>query len=318
MSHPNLLAGTDGFEDAGIYRLDAERALVVTTDFFPPIVDDPRWFGRIAAANALSDVFAMGGEVLTALNIVCWPAELDLALLGEVLAGGLEKVREAGGALAGGHSVRDNEIKYGLAVTGIVHPERFWRNGGAQEGDVVILTKPLGMGTVSTAIKKGMVDGDGELVRRAMEQMATLNLGASRAVLDLVPHAATDVTGFGLVGHGREMADAARLTLSIDAGAVPHFPGALDLARAGAVSGGGKRARQALARQVEIDPGIDAALLDALFDAETSGGLLLAFPERDVERAVQRLRDAGTPCAAILGRFERRGSVPVRLRAAGG
>ena len=208
-----------------MFRLDAERALVVTTDFFPPIVDDPRWFGRIAAANALSDVFAMGGEALTALNLVGWPAALDIDLLGEVLAGGLEKIEEAGAALAGGHSVQDQEIKYGLAVTGVVHPERFWRNAGAQEGDALLLTKPLGMGTVSTALKRGLVGAADALALRAMEQMATLNLAASRALragaIDV--HAATDVTGFGLVGHALEMADGAGLGVEVDASALPYF-----------------------------------------------------------------------------------------------
>lgn len=315
LHHPALLAGTEGFEDAGVYRLDADRALVVTTDFFPPIVDDARWFGRIAAANALSDVFAMGGEVLTALNIVGWPAELDLELLGEVLAGGLEKIREAGGALAGGHSVRDNEVKYGLAVTGIVHPDRFWRNAGAREGDVAILTKPLGMGTVSTAIKKGLVDADGELVLRAMQQMATLNRAAARAVLDLEVHGATDVTGFGLAGHGREMADGARLTLELRSGALPVFAGALELARTGAVSGGGKKARVAGSARVAIDAGVDDALASMIFDAETSGGLLLALPERIATLATRRLNDAGTLAAAVVGAFRARGDHAVVVRA---
>lgn len=298
-----------------MYRLDDERALVVTTDFFPPIVDDPRWFGRIAAANALSDVFAMGGEVLTALNIVGWPDALPLELLGEVLAGGLEKIREAGGALAGGHSVRDNEVKYGLAVTGLVHPERFWRNGGARCGDVAILTKPLGMGTMSTAIKKEMVGEADASVLRAMEQMATLNLVAARVARAFDVHAATDVTGYGLAGHGREMADAAGLTFEITTSALPIFAGALELARAGAVSGGGKRARVAMAGRARIDDGIDPALLDLAFDAETSGGLLLVVSEAAAEAVARQLTEAGTLSAAIVGHFVARTEWSVRLRA---
>jgi selenide,water dikinase len=308
-----LLAGTGGFEDAGIYRLDDERALVVTIDFFPPIVDDARWFGRIAAANALSDVYAMGGEVLTALNIVGWPAELPYSLLGEVLAGGLEKIRESGGVLAGGHSVRDNEVKYGLAVTGIVHPDRFWRNGGARPGDVLLLTKPLGMGTVSTAIKKSFVAEESPLVLAAMEQMATLNRGAARAMRGIEVHAATDVTGFGLAGHGREMADAAGLTLEIDVRAVPLFPGALDLARKGAVSGGGKRARASLMAKIDVGTSIDAAIVDMLFDAETSGGLLLAIPPAAVDAALAALTREATPVAAVIGRFVAREECSVRF-----
>ena len=314
MDHPSLLAGAAGFEDAGVFRLDAERALVVTTDFFPPIVDDPRWFGRIAAANALSDVFAMGGEALTALNIVGWPEELDIELLGEVLAGGLEKVQEAGAALCGGHSVKDKEIKFGLAVTGIVHPDRFWSNAGAREGDVLILTKPLGMGTMSTAIKRGLFADDDPTLLRAMEQMATLNLWASRAVRDLDVHAATDVTGFGLIGHGREMADGATLTLELETAALPVFPGARDLAASGAVSGGGCRARATLERVVDLAPGLDDALVAMAFDAETSGGLLLAVSEADAERVVRRLADAGTPSHALVGRFVARGHHGVRVR----
>jgi selenide,water dikinase len=296
-----------------VFRLDDERALVLTTDFFPPIVDDPRWFGRIAAANALSDVFAMGGEALAALNIVGWPAELDLELLGEVLAGGLDKIREAGAALAGGHSVKDQEIKYGLAVTGIVHPQRYWSNAGAREGDVLLLTKPLGMGTVSTALKRGAVDPDGELVRRAMEQMATLNVHASRALAGLPVHAATDVTGYGLVGHGIEMADGAGLTLELAAPALPLFEGALELARGGAVSGGGKRARTARAAQVEIAATIEDAVVAICFDAETSGGLLIAVPERAEAEALDRLAAAGVPCAVRIGQFGRRAGFALRL-----
>lgn len=286
-----------------MFRLDAERALVLTTDFFPPIVDDPRWFGRIAAANALSDVFAMGGEALAALNIVGWPEELDVALLAEVLAGGLEKISEAGAALAGGHSVKDKEIKYGLAVTGIVHPDRFWRNSTARQGDVLLLTKPVGMGTVSTALKRGAVPAEGELVLRAMEQMATLNLAASRSLVELEVHAATDVTGFGLIGHACEMADGANLTLELVAREVPVFPGALELARAGIVSGGGKCARRDRAAQVEVDATVDDALAALAFDAETSGGLLVALPEHQLDLAQRRLRDAGALATAVIGRF---------------
>lgn len=299
-----------------MFRLDAERALVVTTDFFPPIVDDPRWFGRIAAANALSDVFAMGGEALTALNLVGWPAALDIDLLGEVLAGGLEKIEEAGAALAGGHSVQDQEIKYGLAVTGVVHPDRYWSNAGAREGDALILTKPLGMGTVSTALKRGLVGAQDELALRAMEQMATLNLAASRALREagVEVHAATDVTGFGLVGHAVEMADGADLGIEIGMDLLPFFAGALELARQGSVSGGGKRARQQRASQVEVTAGVDEVAAAILFDAETSGGLLLAVPAAEQERALSALRGAGVEAAARVGRFTRRGERQLVVR----
>lgn len=286
-----------------MFRLDSERALVQTVDFFPPICDDPRWFGRIAAANALSDVYAMGGRPLTVMNLVGWPRDLDLELLGEVLAGGLEKTHEAGAVLCGGHSVMDAEIKYGLSVTGLVHPQRFWRNAGAHEGDVLILTKPLGMGPVSTAIKREVAAP--ELALRAMQQMATLNRGACEAVRDLDIHGATDVTGFGLVGHALEMADGAGLRLVVAAAALPVLPGARELVAGGVMSGGCNRGKAYYGPRVAIGAGVDAALASLVFDAETSGGLLLAVAESDAERTVQRLRDAGAPSHAVIGRFLR-------------
>jgi selenide,water dikinase len=268
-------------------------------DFFPPIVDDPRWYGRIAAANALSDVYAMGGRALTALNIVGWPKELELEVLGEILAGGLEKIREAGAALCGGHTVSDSEVKYGLAVTGLVHPERFWANSGGKVGDALLLTKPLGMGVVSTAIKQGKAAP--EVVAAAMAQMATLNKAACEAMADVTVHGATDVTGFGLMGHAFEMASGARATLRIRADAVPLAEGAIELARAGMLSGGCKRGRAYLDGKVSVGAGVDPALADVMFDAETSGGLLLAVPAARAAAAQRRLRDAQAPCAAVIG-----------------
>jgi selenide,water dikinase len=305
------LAGTSGFEDAGVFRLDAERALVQTVDFFPPIVDDPRWFGRIAAANSLSDVYAMGGHALTAMNIVGWPKDLDLEILGEILAGGLEKVIEAGAVLCGGHTVTDTEIKFGLSVTGLVHPAQWWANSGARAGDVLFLTKPVGMGPIATAIKKEQAPPD--VARAAMEQMATLNKAACEAVRDLEVHGATDVTGFGLVGHAYEMAAGAGLTLALRASAIPVAAGALDLARAGIYSGGSKRERGYLEGKVEIGPALDPALLAIAFDAETSGGLLLAVPSRLAATVERRLRDAGAPSAACLGEFRPAGDFAILL-----
>lgn len=301
IEHPDLLAGTAGFEDAGVFRLDAERALVQTLDFFPPIVDDPRWFGRIAAANSLSDVYAMGGVPLTAMNIVGWPMPLDVEVLGEILAGGLEKVKEAGAVLCGGHSVMDSEVKFGLSVTGLVHPERFWHNSGAREGDVLLLTKVLGMGPVSTAIK--FEEASPEMAAAAMAQMATLNKAAADAVRDLEVHAATDVTGFGFAGHAYEMAEGAGLALEVEAAALPVFPGVLDLVRDGTISGGCTRGRQHYGRRMHIADGVDPTLADMIFDAETSGGLLLALPEAQAEQALRRLQEAGAPAHALVGRF---------------
>ncbi|HEX6810954.1 MAG TPA: selenide, water dikinase SelD [Planctomycetota bacterium] len=301
IEHPQLLAGHRGFEDAAIFRLDAERALVQTLDFFPPIVDDARWFGRIAAANSLSDVYAMGGQALTAMNIVGWPKDLDLDLLGEVLAGGLEKIAEAGAVLCGGHSVVDHEIKYGLSVTGLVHPQRFWPNGGARAGDVLVLTKPLGMGPVSTAIKREKVSA--AVAMAAMQQMATLNKGACDAVRDLEVHGATDVTGFGLIGHGCEMAEGAGLCLQLRAADLPVLPGAIDLVREGVMSGGCTRGKTHYGPRVRIEAKVDQALADLVFDAETSGGLMLAVPDAIADKVVRRLADAGTPSHACIGTF---------------
>lgn len=285
-----------------MFRLDDERALVQTVDFFPPIVDDPLWFGRIAAANALSDVYAMGGRPLTALNIVGWPRELDMAILAEVLGGGFEKVQEAGAVLCGGHSVTDHEVKFGMAVTGLVHPARWWSNARARPGDVLLLTKPLGMGPVSTAIKRDLAPP--AMALAAMQQMATLNRAACEAMAGLDIHAATDVTGFGLIGHGCEMAAGAGLRLVLEASALPVFPGVLDLVRGGVTSGGCNRGKAHYGARVRIEASVDAALRDLIHDAETSGGLLLALAERDMAVAQRRLADAGTHSHAAIGRFE--------------
>lgn len=301
MDHPSLLAGAAGYEDAGVFRLDSERALVQTTDFFPPIVDDPRMYGQIAAANALSDVYSMGGQALTALNIVGWPKDLDPDVLGEILAGGMDKIREADAALCGGHSVSDHEIKYGLAVTGVVHPERFWRNSGAQLGDLLLLTKPVGMGPVATAIKRAVADE--EMARAAMAQMATLNRAAAEALADLPVHAVTDVTGFGLLGHGHEMAAGAQLSLEFHAAAIPVFSGAVELVRGGTASGGSVRQRVAMGERAQIDPAVDEALARLLFDAETSGGLLVAVAEDDAPAAEKALREAGCAAHGVVGQF---------------
>ncbi|MBL9079981.1 MAG: selenide, water dikinase SelD [Planctomycetes bacterium] len=310
IAHPDLLTGFGGFEDAGVYRLDAERALVQTVDFFPPVVDDARWFGRIAAANSLSDVYAMGGRPITAMNLVGWPRDLDIELLGEVLAGGLEKCNEAGAVLCGGHSVVDQEIKFGLSVTGLVHPERWWPNRGARAGDVLLLSKPLGMGPIATAIKREQIDAG--LALAAMQVMATLNKAAAEAVRDLDVHGATDVTGFGLIGHACEMAEGAGLGLELRAAALPLQPGALEAVRAGVLSGGCNRGRQFYGPRVEIGAAVDAAVAALVFDAETSGGLLLAVPAAQAETAQRRLRDAGAPAHALVGAFApRRATEPV-------
>jgi len=243
----------------------------------------------------------MGGTPITVMNIVGWPRDLDIELLGEVLAGGLEKTKEAGAVLCGGHSVVDQEIKFGLSVTGIVHPQKFWPNGGARLGDVLFLTKPLGIGPATTAIKREKATP--ALIASAMAQMATLNKAACEAVRDLEVHGCTDVTGFGLVGHATEMAEGAKLALELRASALPVLAGALDVVRAGVMSGGCTRGKQYYGPRVHIAAGVDPALADLVFDAETSGGLLLAVPEAIAGKVEQRLRDAGAPSHALIGRF---------------
>jgi len=276
-------------------------ALVQTLDFFPPIVDDPRDFGQIAAANALSDIYAMGATPFSALNIVGFPTkELGLEILTEILAGGADKMREANVALLGGHSVEDAEVKYGLAVTGLVEADAFITNGGARPGDRLILTKPLGMGAVSTAIRNGKASAD--VTAAAVETMATLNAGAARAMQSVGANAVTDVTGFGLLGHAAEIAEASGVILELSAVSLPLTVGALELGSAGIVSGGSGRNRQHLADSVAIDETIPEEIVTLAFDSETSGGLLIAVAEEKSEALVTALRNEGTPCAQDVGR----------------
>jgi selenide,water dikinase len=263
-------------DDAGVYRLDDERALVQTVDFFTPIVDDPVVYGRIAAANALSDVYAMGGRPLTALAIAGYPQDADAAVLAQIFAGGLEMLRSAGVALLGGHTVQDQEIKFGYAVTGEVHPARIWANAGARPGDLLFLTKAIGTGVIATALK--FERAPAEAVDAAVQSMTTLNRAACEALRTLPPaavHACTDITGFGLVGHATEMAGASACTLAIDVAAVPLLPGARALV-AGNVPGGGRTNAEHFASDLAFDREIPEDLVQLLHDPQTSGGLLAA------------------------------------------
>jgi len=272
-----VLAGSAGFEDAGVVRVADDLALVQTLDFFTPVVDEARDFGRIAAANAISDVYAMGGEPLSALAIAGFPSGLDPDVIGEIFAGGAATATEAGIAIVGGHTVLAPEPFYGLVVTGTVHPDRIWRNSGAQPGDVLVLTKPLGSGVVANALRHDAVPAD--VLAAAVAAMATLNRDAARRARDAGgPHAATDVTGFGLLGHAREMAEGAGLQIAIRLGDLPLLPGAADLVRAGHVPGGSKRNRKAADAFTTFAPGHDEARALLACDAQTSGGLLLALP----------------------------------------
>lgn len=299
--HPDLLVGTETFDDAGVFRVSDDLALVQTVDFFPPLVNDPYQFGQIAAANALSDVYAMGGEPLTALNIVGFPdRELPPETLVAILSGGADKVREAGAVVVGGHSVRDAEVKYGLAVTGRVHPRRIWTNAGARPGDVLVLTKPLGSGTLCSAAKSGAMPED-ELAE-AIGVMTTLNRGARDAAAGLGGvHACTDVTGFGLVGHAFELAEGSRVRITLRAGAVPLMRRALEFARGGGLTRASKTTRAYLGPRLVVEAGVDEALAGTLMDAQTSGGLLLSVAAEDGDRLLAALREAGTPCAAAVG-----------------
>ena len=295
-----MLVGLEHGDDAGIFRLSDDLALVQTVDFFTPIVDDPFLFGQIAAANALSDVYAMGGTPLCAMNLVAFPSgKMDIEVLRQVLRGGLDKVHEAGAALVGGHSISDPEMKYGLAVTGKVHPDRVMTNRGGRAGDRLVLTKPLGTGILNTALKRGKASE--QAVALVTASMAELNGRAAKIILEAEPSACTDVTGFGLAGHAAEMIEGSGVGLTLYASELPLFPQALDLAVQGCVPGGLKRNRDYRQGLMDVDAGVPAPLTDLLYDPQTSGGLLAAVPASRAEDLVCRLRDGGVEHAAIIG-----------------
>jgi selenide,water dikinase len=303
---PNLLVGSDHFDDAGVYRLDDDTAIVTTVDFFPPLVDDAYQFGRIAAANSLSDIYAMGGRPICALNIVGFPdQELSFEVLGEILRGGAERVAAAGAVVAGGHSVRDSEIKFGLAVTGVIHPDRILTNAGARVGDVLILTKPLGSGSLTTAAKQGKIN-QADLAE-AIEVMTDLNAAACEAAIavgvncESGVHAATDITGFGLIGHAHELAEASGVTIEIDAKAVPLMKRVLELAAMGVVTRAAKSNFEYIGSRFE-NRGADETLVKVLADAQTSGGLLLSVSSDRADALLQGLIRRQTRAAVVVGR----------------
>jgi selenide,water dikinase len=300
ISDPNLIVGMERAEDAGVYKLTEELALIQTLDFFTPIVDDPYSFGQVAAANALSDVYAMGGKPLTAMNIVCFPQKtMDMSILTDILKGGLERMREAGVVLVGGHSVEDTELKYGLSVTGIIHPGRVVLNNGSRAGDRLILTKPLGTGIISTAIKGDMASK--EAVASIVKSMTTLNKKASEQMQAVGVNACTDVTGFGLLGHAGEMIEGTDVGMVVDSGAVPYFPEAKELAEMGMIPGGLHRNRDFRKNMVDIAESVPQYLADILFDPQTSGGLLIAVPEAKAADLLKRLKKEGVMEAAVIG-----------------
>ena len=313
---PDLLVGFDTSDDAAVYRLRDDLAVVVTTDFFTPIVDDPYDWGRIAATNALSDIYAMGATPLLALNLVGWPREnLPFDLLARVLDGGGDVVRAAGALIAGGHSIDDAEPKYGLAVVGTVHPDRVLTNAGARTGDALVLTKPIGLGVISTAVKRDAAPP--ALVATAIEVMTTLNASARDAAIEVgdAVHAATDVTGFGLLGHLRELAAASGTAATIDAAAVPVIDGVRELLAAGMVAGGTQRNHAFVSETAPVDWGdltMDEQLL--LADAQTSGGLLLAVDPDQADDLVTALRERETLAASVVGNCETGSVGALRVR----
>ena len=302
---PNLLVGFDTSDDAGVYQLSADLALVQTVDFLTPIADDPFTFGQIAAANSLSDVYAMGGRPVSALSIVGFPADGDAAVLEQILRGGLSKMDEARCTIVGGHSVRDDDLKFGYAVTGVINPKNIWRNVGARPGDILILTKPIGTGVIATALKAGKAPAGS--VEAAIASMARLNRDAAEALHEFAVsagaqspiHAVTDVTGFGLLGHAREMASGSAVSLRIDHAKVPLLPGARDAARGGFLAGGLKSNREFVASCVEFAANVDEDSRALLFDPQTSGGLLIAIAPDNAAALCTELQRRQIPASQI-------------------
>ncbi len=307
-----MLVGISTGDDAGVFRLRDDLAIVSTVDFFTPVVDDPYTYGQISAANALSDVYAMGGRPLTALNIVCWPQSgLPHDMLAEVLRGGSDKAREAGVVVVGGHSVADEEVKFGMAVTGVIDPRRIVRNVGARPGDALLLTKPLGTGVLMTAFKRDAL-GE-EHYTSAVNSMKRLNAEAAAVMLKHDAHAATDITGFGLMGHAFKIADGSGVTIVFEESDLPLLQGALDNVRAGMIPGGGKRNREFYGPHVKISEEVSDEMIELAFDPQTSGGLLVAVPEAESIAMLADLHEAGCADAAIVGRVEPRGEFPLEL-----
>lgn len=305
----NLLIGYDSSDDAAVYRLSDELAVVQTLDFFPPMVEDPYIFGQIAAANALSDIYAMGGDVKTALNIVCFPENWDLNILGKILLGGGEKVKEAGGVLAGGHSIADTDVKYGLSVMGTIHPDRVFANSGCREDDVLILTKPLGVGIVCTAARIG--EASGEAMEQAIRSMTTLNKYASETVRRYQVHGCTDVTGFGFLGHLNEMLQDTH-SAEIYADRIPYIREALDYAGEFYLTAAAQRNRNFIGDQVVFD-GIPFEMEEILFDPQTSGGLLVSMELSEAELCIKELENLGLPCG-IVGRVTEKKEKKIYVR----
>jgi selenide,water dikinase len=311
-THPDLLVGISTGDDAGVFRFSDDLAIVNTVDFFTPVVDDPFTYGQISAANALSDVYAMGGVPRTALNIVCWPQTgLPGAMLAEILRGAAEKAREAGVIVVGGHTVGDEEVKFGMAITGVIDPRRIVRNVGARPGDALVLSKALGTGILLTAFKRDALAD--EYYQSAVRSMTQLNAAGAAAMLKYDVHAATDVTGFGLVGHALKMAVGSGATIVFEESDLPLLPGVLEQCRAGMTPGGGVRNREYYAPNVRISDEVSEEIATIAFDPQTSGGLLIALPEEQSLALLSELQSSGHRDATIVGRVTTRGEHPIEI-----
>jgi selenide,water dikinase len=311
--HPDLIVGMEHAEDAGVYRLTDELAIVQTLDFFTPIVDDPFTFGQVAVVNALSDIYAMGAKPLTAMNVICFPAKkMDITVLQQILLGGLHKMREAGVTLVGGHSVEDDELKYGLSATGVVHPQKIWLNRGARAGDRLILTKPLGTGIAGTALKAGLA---GEaLAAASVRCMTTLNYTAAALAQETAGvQACTDITGFGFLGHACEMVEESNTGMIIHTAAIPFFEGIEGLVKDGILPAGLHRNRNFYMSLIERAADVPDWLLDILFDPQTAGGLLMAVAEDRAEELAAKMRAQGLLAAAVVGEIVKEPAGRIRL-----
>ena len=312
-NHPDLLVGFNQADDSGVMRLTDELALIFTVDFFPAVVDDPVVFGRVAAANALSDIYAMGGKPLCALNIVGFPSgDLPIEILGDVLRGGAEKVNEAGAVIVGGHTVKESELKYGLAVTGTIHPDHIFHIGDAKPGERLVLTKPLGSGIYSTALKHGELSKEQE--RLFYDTMCALNRVASEEMKGAQAGACTDITGFGLLGHALEMAQASNAKMRIDVQSLPLLPDVLGLAKKGFLTGGGMSNREFAGREVNVEGELTTDMEMLLYDPQTSGGLLVSVPSGNVDAYVEEIRAGGAAEAALIGEVLEKGESSIILK----
>lgn len=308
----NLLVGIDTSDDAAVYKIDEDKAVILTMDFFTPVVDDPYTFGQVAAANSLSDVYAMGGRPITAMNIVCFPTCLPMDILKEILRGGADKVAEAGAIVVGGHSVEDDEPKFGLSVMGMVHPEKVAANSGAKPGDVLILTKPIGLGILNTAIKADLADE--AVIKKAVDIMAYLNKDACEAMVKVGVNGCTDITGFGLLGHAYEMAEASGVSMEIWSDYLPLIRESLEFAKMGIIPAGTYNNEGYLDGHILFTEGIPQEIKDVMYDPQTSGGLLISVPEGHSERLMEELRKVNRVDFNLIGKIKEKGKYSIEVK----